>query len=114
MVDIVLTAPGSPYAGDHSEYLRAVARMLRGAGRRAGSGDPADLAELVELRAHLELAIASALVEQRRAYSLAAIADELGVTRQAIHKMTDQAYRTLEHHEGAPVRRRSSVDPHDL
>lgn len=97
--EIKLTATGSPYTGDHSEFTRAVARMIRAAGRRAADGDPTELAELVELRAHLELAIAGALVEQRSTYSLAEIAGALGVTRQAVHKMNAHAVELLDESE---------------
>lgn len=92
------TAAGSPYLSDNSEYLRGVARMIAAAGRRAGSGDPADLAELIELRAHVELATARALIEQREGFSLAELAAELGVTRQAVHAMTAAARATLTAH----------------
>lgn len=86
---IVRTAAGAPYAGDHSEYLRAVARMIRGAGRRIGAGgDPDDLAELLELREHLDQAIGEALHDQRARHSLAEIAAALGISRQAVHAMS--------------------------
>lgn len=87
MTGIHYTAAGSPYMGDHSEYLRAVARMIRAAGARVGTGDPTDLAELLELRAHVDAAIAAALVAQRESHSLGELATALGVSRQAVHKM---------------------------
>lgn len=93
--EIRRTAPGAPYSGDHSEYLRAVARMIRGAGRRAAEGDPAELAELMELRAHLDDAIALAVVGQRSRFSLSAIASELGVSRVAVSKMHASARERL-------------------
>lgn len=85
------TAKGAPYAGDHSEYLRAVARMIRGAGKRAADADPDELAELLELRAHLDLAIGEAVLGQRERHSLGQLAAVLEVSRPAVAKMESRA-----------------------
>jgi hypothetical protein len=71
-----------------TEYLGMVRRLLRAAGRRVGNADEVELAELVELREHLEKAIAEAVTIQRRTWgrSWAEIGRGLGVSRQAAQK----------------------------
>lgn len=63
-------------------------RMIRAYGRRVGEADDVDLAEMVELRAVLEEAIAAAVTRQRVEFgrSWADIARGLGTTRQAAHE----------------------------
>lgn len=70
-----------------AEYLGMVKRILRAAGRRAGDGDEVDLTDLVQLREHMETAIASAVAGQRAAgASWSRIGAGLGVTRQSAHE----------------------------
>lgn len=69
--------------GDYAGFLR---RALRAHGRRVAGGDLEGLAELVSLKADLDAAIAEAVEGLRgepHAHSWQAIADVLGVTRQA-------------------------------
>jgi len=67
-----------------TEYLAMVRRLLRAAGQRVGNADEVELAELVELRDHLETAISDAVAIQRVwGRSWAYIARGLGTTRQA-------------------------------
>lgn len=62
-----------------------MARMIRAHGRRVGDGDPADLAELVALRAELDRAIREAIHGQREqhGFSWAEVAMALGTSRQS-------------------------------
>ena len=71
-----------------TDYLRAAARFLRGAGRRVADADPEDLAELLALRQVLDEAIATAVTGQREQWgrSWADIARAAGTTRQAAHE----------------------------
>lgn len=63
-----------------------MARMVAAYGRRVGNADPEDLRTMLELRDHLEAAIAVAVAGQRsHGWSWAGIARGLGVTRQAAH-----------------------------
>jgi hypothetical protein len=67
-----------------TEYLAMVRRLLRAAGQRVGNADEVELAELVELREHLEQAIADAVAIQRTwGRSWADIGRGLGTSRQA-------------------------------
>ena len=68
-----------------TEYLAMVRRLLRAAGERVGNADEVELAELVELREHLEQAITEAVTIQRGRWgrSWAEIGRGLGTTRQA-------------------------------
>lgn len=68
-----------------SDYLAMMRRLLRAAARRVGDADEIELAELVELREHLEAAITEAVLIQRGRWgrSWADIGRGLGITRQA-------------------------------
>jgi hypothetical protein len=68
-----------------TEYLSMVRRLLRAAAKRVGNADEVELAELVEMRNHLEQAIAEAVTIQRQTWgrSWAEIGRGLGVSRQA-------------------------------
>ena len=68
-----------------TEYLAMVRRLLRAAGKRVGDADEVELAELVELREHIEAAIAEAVTIQRGRWgrSWAEIGRGLGTSRQA-------------------------------
>jgi hypothetical protein len=71
---------------DVQEFAAFTRRILRAYGRRAAAGelDPADLAELVELRRELDEATGSAVASMKAAgYSWADIGNALGMTRQA-------------------------------
>jgi len=73
-----------------AEYVAFLHRVTMSGGRRvAGEGDPADLAELLELRATVDAAVLTAVRGLReRGWSWGQIAAELGVSRQA----AQQAY----------------------
>jgi hypothetical protein len=66
-------------------YLAMVRRLLAAAAKRVGDADEIELAELVELREHLEAAIAEAVTIQRGRWgrSWAHIGRGLGISRQA-------------------------------
>ena len=68
-----------------TDYLAMVRRLLWAAAKRVGDADEVELAELVELRDHLEQAIAEAVTIQRGQWgrSWAEIGRGLGTTRQA-------------------------------
>ena len=68
-----------------TDYLAMVRRLIAAAGKRVGDADEIELAELVELRDHLEQAIAEAVTIQRGRWgrSWAEIGRGLGTTRQA-------------------------------
>jgi len=73
-------------AGDHTEFLAFARRVVRAASRRAGSADPADVAELIGLADDLDAAIVQAVKALRSSgFSWADLAREMGVTRQAVH-----------------------------
>lgn len=67
------------------EYLAMLRRLMKAAARRVGDADDVDLAELVELRAHLDQVIAEAVTIQRTSLgrSWAEIGRALGISRQA-------------------------------
>lgn len=68
-----------------TEFLAAVARMIRAAGRRAADADEIEFAQLVALRQVLDEAIAVAEDGQHAlGRSDAYIASATGVTKQAI------------------------------
>lgn len=70
--------------GDHSEFVAFAGRILRAAERRMSAADPADLAELVELRAHVDRAISNSVrAVHDSGSSWAEIGSALGVSRQA-------------------------------
>lgn len=81
---------------ENTEFLAWAKRLIRRGGERiAETGDPADLAELVALRAEIDAAITVAvrgLREQTKAdgepWSWGQIGAELGISRQA----AQQAY----------------------
>lgn len=65
-------------------FVKAAARFIRAAGRRAGEGDEYELAELVSLRVVLEEAIATAVTgQQRYGKSWAVIGRAVGTSREA-------------------------------
>lgn len=71
---------------ENMDYTAFIRRALEAHGRRVAEGDPADLADLVALRAALDAAIATAVAGLRAgsgAYSWADIGDALGISRQA-------------------------------
>lgn len=72
--------------GDHAEYFKMLARMMRGAHRRVVDSDPADLAHLIALRDYLDEIVTSAGQGVHERFSWAEMAAELGVTRQAVAK----------------------------
>jgi len=67
------------------DYLAMVRRLIRAAAKRVGDADEIELAELVELRDHLEEAITEAVTIQRVRWdrSWADIGRGLGISRQA-------------------------------
>lgn len=66
------------------EYLGAARRFIRAAGRRVGECDEPELAELLDLRQALEIAIADAIAGQRSyGKSWAHIARATGTSREA-------------------------------
>lgn len=70
--------------GDHTEFVAFARRILRAASRRMATADPADLAELVELRAEVDAAVSRAVASvHANGSSWAEIGSALGVTRQA-------------------------------
>ena len=84
-------------AGDHTAYFAFAKRIMRAAARRAGSADPEDLAELLELEEALSAAVDAAVVGLRASgCSWAQIAEATGVTRQAAHKRWARAVANAE------------------
>lgn len=72
----------APY--ETADYLAAVRRMLRAAGRRVADGDPVDLGELVGLRAELDEVIAAGVAGLRsQGVTWASIGEATGTSRQA-------------------------------
>ena len=70
-----------------TEYVEAVARMIRAAGRRAGDGDEVELAALIRLQTVLDESIRSAVAGQREmGRSWAYIALATGHSREAAFK----------------------------
>lgn len=70
-----------------SEYLRAVQRMLRAAGRRVADADEPELAALLAMRRDLDDAIQQAVDGQRAiGRSWAHIAAAAGTSRQAAYE----------------------------
>lgn len=78
-----------------ADFLAAVRRMLRAAGRRVADGDPVDLGELVGLRAELDGIIADGVVGLRaQGVTWASIGEATGTSRQAaIQKWNRRARR---------------------
>jgi hypothetical protein len=78
-----------------ADFLAAVRRMLRAAGRRVADGDPVDLAELVALRAELDGIIADGVAGLRaQGVTWASIGEATGTSRQAaIQKWNRRARR---------------------
>lgn len=67
-----------------SEYLKALARLIRGAGRRVGQADSDDLADLFQLQRELEMTILQAIANLRAAGATwQEIGDASGTTGQA-------------------------------
>lgn len=71
-----------------ADYAAMMRRMMKAHGKRVADGDVEDLAELLELQAHLDAAIASAVQGQRETHgrSWADIARAAGSSRQAAQK----------------------------
>lgn len=66
------------------DYLAAVRRMVRAAGRRVGESDTVDLAGLLEIRAELDEVIGAAVGELRRAgVTWQSIGEATGTSKQA-------------------------------
>lgn len=78
------------------DVAAGVARMVRALGRRVGDADPIDLRLLVDLRAAVDDALVAAMLDQRRRFSLAEIADGLGTTRQNVRQRLARATTTKE------------------
>lgn len=75
---------GAERGSDHGEYSGMVRRTIRAFGRRLGKADPEDLALILDMRAELDDAIATAVMGQRAAgFSWAEIARGIGMSRQA-------------------------------
>lgn len=73
--------------GDHTDFFRMLARMIRAGGRRAGSADEHDLREFALLKDELDLAIRNAVKDQLGAgKSWSDIALAFGCSRQAAFK----------------------------
>ena len=72
------------------EYAAMLKRMIRSYGKRVAEEDYVDLADMLEVRAELEAAIAHAVREQQARTSWSTVALGLGVTREAAF----QRYRT--------------------
>jgi hypothetical protein len=69
---------------DTGDYLGAVERMVRAAGKRTGECDPDQLAQLVAIRDTLDAAIQTAVDGMRESgITWASIGEALGTTRQA-------------------------------
>lgn len=67
-----------------SDYLVALRRMVRAAGRRVGHADPEDLAVLADIAATLDEAMVAAVAGLRAGgFTWESIGQALGVTRQA-------------------------------
>lgn len=73
-------------ATETPDFAAVVARMIRAHGRRVADADPIDLRALLDLRDVLDAAIDEAGAAQRQRYSLAELADGLGVSRQYVSK----------------------------
>lgn len=67
------------------EYAAMLRRMIRAYARRVADADDVDLAQMLQVRAELDDAIAAAVAGQRERHgrSWAEVARGLGVTRQA-------------------------------
>ena len=66
-----------------SDYLKMVSRMIRAAGRRVADADEHELAQLVDLRDHLEQSIKFAIQGQRSSgRSWLHVGQALGLSRQ--------------------------------
>lgn len=74
-----------------TEYIAAVRRMIRGAGRRVADADEVELRDLLGLQATLDEAIQSAVDGQRSlGRSWAWIATATGASRQAAYQRWGQ------------------------
>lgn len=70
------------------DYIEAIGRMVRSAGRRVGEADMDELRALLDLRAEIDDVIAQAVtsVRENGGYSWAAIGEAAGITRQSAHE----------------------------
>lgn len=69
---------------DTDAYLRSVARLLRGGGKRVSDGTPDEFLQLIQLRDALDQAIIGAVRGLREAgHTWQEIGDATGTTRQA-------------------------------
>jgi len=84
-----------PKIKETPEVSEATGRLIRAVGRRVGrDGDPAGLAELQGLQDQLTAAWSDAVAGLRElGFSDAAIAAELGITRQAVYQKWPRAPR---------------------
>jgi hypothetical protein len=72
---------------DVTEYGKFVCRMLRAFGRRAAAEDPWVIRDMLDARDTLDRSIQEAVTALHDAgYSWAEIGQEIGMTRQAVHK----------------------------
>lgn len=71
---------------ENSEYAQMLGRMMRAHGRRIADGDPSDLADAIRLADEFDQIIRQAVADMRAqsGFSWQQLADELGVTRQAV------------------------------
>jgi len=86
MTDRQLPTIDHDFDGDHEEYFKMLARMMRGAHRRVVDSDPTDLAHLIALRDYLDDIVTSAGSGIHERFSWGEMAAELGVSRQAVAK----------------------------
>lgn len=70
------------------ELGKAVCRFMAALVERAEAGDLEAVVELRRIRREVAAAVPRAMLASRRHYSLDAIAQEIGVTRQAVEKAT--------------------------
>lgn len=69
---------------DPAEYIAFMRRVTRAAAKHVAAGDPQDLAELLQLRGELDVAITNAVAGLRRSgVTWQEIANVTGMTRQA-------------------------------
>jgi len=71
------------------EYVAMLRRMVRGLGRRINEhANPSDLVDLVELQRELDDCVRASVrvMREEHGYTWQQLADELGVTRQAVQQ----------------------------
>lgn len=82
------------------DYAAMLSRMIRSYGRRIGDGNPEDLAMALQLQHDLDAVITDAVLTMREThgYSWAQLADELGMTRQAVQQRYGRRAATVTRH----------------